>query len=36
VELVFDEEGHSFDKPANEQKRREELTSFLAKHNPAD
>tara|TARA_R110000751_G_scaffold2018_18_gene10459 strand:- start:247780 stop:249750 length:1971 start_codon:yes stop_codon:yes gene_type:complete len=35
VELVFDDEGHSFDEPENEQKWLEELTAFLAEHNPA-
>jgi dipeptidyl aminopeptidase/acylaminoacyl peptidase len=36
VELVFDEEGHSFDEPENEQRWLDQLTAFLAKHNPAD
>jgi dipeptidyl aminopeptidase/acylaminoacyl peptidase len=36
VELVFNEEGHSFDEPENEQRWLDQLTAFLAKHNPAD
>ena len=36
VELVFEEEGHGFDEPENEQKWYEELVAFLARHNPAD
>lgn len=34
--LVFPDEGHGFNKPANEQKWLEALEAFLAKHNPAD
>lgn len=36
VELVFEDEGHGFDEPANEQKWFEELVAFLARHNPPD
>ena len=36
VELVFEDEGHGFDEPENEQKWFEELTAFLAEHNPPD
>ncbi|MBX7496530.1 prolyl oligopeptidase family serine peptidase [Qipengyuania sp. 6B39] len=36
VELVFEDEGHGFDKPENEQKWYEALLDFLAQHNPAD
>ena len=34
--VVFPDEGHGFNKPANEQKWLEALEAFLAKHNPAD
>lgn len=34
--LVFEDEGHGFDKPENEAKWYEALEAFLAKHNPAD
>lgn len=36
VELVFEDEGHGFDKPESEQRWYEELIAFLALHNPAD
>ena len=36
VELVFEDEGHSFNEPENAQKWFEELTAFLAEHNPPD
>lgn len=35
-DLVFKDEGHGFDKPADFQKWLETLEAFLAKHNPAD
>ncbi|MBD3730514.1 MAG: S9 family peptidase [Sphingomonadales bacterium] len=34
--LVFDEEGHGFDKPEDEQLWFDTLAAFLARHNPAD
>lgn len=36
VELVFEDEGHSFKEPESEQQWYEALTAFLAQHNPAD
>jgi dipeptidyl aminopeptidase/acylaminoacyl peptidase len=36
VELVFEDEGHSFNGPENAQIWFEELTAFLAEHNPPD
>jgi dipeptidyl aminopeptidase/acylaminoacyl peptidase len=36
VELVFEDEGHGFDHPENEEKWYDTLAAFLAEHNPVD
>ena len=34
--VIFDEQGHGFDKPEDEQRWYDALVAFLAKHNPPD